>query len=90
MSRYIDADKFKKYILDRYNTMEMVGINQVVNFITEQPTADVKEVVRGEWKEENENTRYTQTYICSMCGQISSGFKTNFCFNCGADMRDIK
>lgn len=45
MARYIDADKFEKYILDRYNTMEMVGINQVVNFIKEQPTADVKEVV---------------------------------------------
>ena len=45
MARYIDVDKFKKYILDRYNTMEMVGINQVVNFIHEQPTADAKEVV---------------------------------------------
>lgn len=85
MSRYIDADKFKKYILDRYNTMEMVGINQVVNFITEQPTADVKEVVRGEWGVKNDEQLGLQWFNCSICGRFEFN-NSDFCPHCGSSM----
>lgn len=58
------------------------------------PTADVKEVVRGEWrayttnayiggKKEFTNRKF---YRCSEC-RYGSIVKSNFCPNCGADMR---
>lgn len=62
------------------------------------PAADVRPVVRGKWIRGNESrTSPTKdSYICSVCGEKTlSGFcgnpaKTNFCPNCGADMREVK
>lgn len=59
---------------------------------------DVRQVVRGKWIRGNESrTSPTKdSYICSVCGEKTlSGFcgnpaKTNFCPNCGADMRPYK
>lgn len=56
---------------------------------------DVRPVVMGEWVRGNENrtSPIKDSYICSVCGEKTlSGFcgnpaKTNFCPNCGADMR---
>ena len=54
------------------------------------PAADVREVKRGKWK----RGAYTDTapkdmefYYCSECGHRLQTFRTNFCPNCGADMR---
>ena len=46
------------------------------------PAADVRPVVRGKWKV------YNNTYMCSSCGQPVSFWQSNFCPNCGADMRE--
>lgn len=59
---------------------------------------DMRQVVRGKWIRGNESrTSPTKdSYICSVCGEKTlSGFcgnpaKTNFCPNCGADMRPDK
>lgn len=50
------------------------------------PTADVKPVVRGEWRL---YSPLTDAYECNNCGYqvIDESFRTNFCPNCGADMR---
>jgi hypothetical protein len=56
---------------------------------------DVRPVVRGKWIRGNENrtSPIKDSYTCSVCGEKTlSGFcgnpaKTNFCPNCGADMR---
>ena len=88
MSRYIDADALKHCI-----EIE-VGLNpnqdgflydDVVNEIIEQqPTADVREVVHGEWLISELGFPY-----CSKCGTAltKSAPRTNYCSNCGAKMR---
>jgi len=45
------------------------------------PAADVRPVLRGAWK------AYNNTYVCSVCGRPVSFWKSDFCPNCGADMR---
>ena len=51
------------------------------------PAADVKPVVRGEWR--LYSPLFTDTYECDNCGYqvIDESFRTNFCPDCGADMR---
>ena len=57
---------------------------------------DVKPVVRGKWIRGNENATSPaqDSYTCSVCGDKAlAGFcgipaRTNYCPNCGADMRD--
>lgn len=63
--------------------------------VKDTPTADVVEVKRGEWKDKQQTVRMgdmiiTGTYpTCNLCGQAEIGMvkQTNFCPNCGADMR---
>lgn len=46
------------------------------------PTADVEEVTHGEW------VKYKPVhYECSMCGKKVGGSVSNYCPDCGADMR---
>lgn len=47
----------------------------------EPPRADVRPVVRGRWEKDT-----PMGYKCSVCGCLMPG-KSNFCPNCGADMR---
>lgn len=51
------------------------------------PAADVRPVVRATWRR---YSPFTDTYECSNCGEqvIDKQFRTNFCPNCGADMRE--
>lgn len=58
------------------------------NAIIAIPAADVQPVVRGEWRL---YSPFTDTYECNNCGYqvIDESFCTNFCPDCGADMRDI-
>ena len=93
MSRYIDADALIEKLQDK-NAM----LTYAVFIIKEQPPADVREVVRGEWKETTESIGWEEVSCaeCSVCGEtfvlgdyamddIKLGF--NYCPNCGADMR---
>lgn len=91
MPGYIDVDKMKvdiKEIADitdgKLTEFEVLGI------ISAQPTADVRENVRGEWKIEYTGDGWSD-YIdvtCTNCGKtIKRGEPYNYCPNCGADMR---
>ena len=53
----------------------------------EELQADVRPVVRGKWRL---YSPLTDTYECDKCGYqvIDESFRTNFCPNCGADMRE--
>ena len=53
-----------------------------MEYIKEQPAADVQPVKRGHWIEID----YGMFYECSECGKVQE-FERNFCPNCGADMR---
>lgn len=56
--------------------------------IFKMPSADVVERKRGEWELQvlDDTPPWTVEYLCNHCGEISE-LKTNFCPNCGADMR---
>ena len=97
MSRYIDADKLKERIpkdihedvFENCSNCELLDDEQVKELIDLQPTADVRENVRGEWIEVLIDTygggHFTYSK-CSVC-QSEQIIDSNFCPNCGADMR---
>lgn len=98
MTGYIEREAFldaiergKKYQQDADDIAEMLQ-----NF----PAADVRPVVRGKWLTGNDNPR-TYGRIRAMCGRcgafalaemVNAGsykeWLSNFCPNCGADMRE--
>ena len=67
------------------------GYGDVLDDLEDIPAADVRPVVRGKWEavmldHERMGCRPTAHY-CSECHQIT-WFRTFFCPNCGADMRE--
>lgn len=50
------------------------------------PVADVRPVVRGRWRWVGQD-RWNDCYECSQCGKMNTD-NSNFCPNCGADMRE--
>lgn len=90
--RYIDADKLKdKLDNSGYCTNNWLDVRGVIDA---QPTADVRENVRGEWiSHDLENgEKSIDKDCCSVCGErfreiAMTGCEWNFCPNCGADMR---
>lgn len=54
------------------------------------PAADVRPVVRGEWKDAMQSCNDSPHVKCSVCGEYYWRYfnKFNFCPNCGADMRE--
>ena len=61
------------------------GLN-VLEYLDEVPAADFRPVVRGEWTLFGRRGIYGVMYECSACHAKYDGI-TNFCPNCGADMR---
>lgn len=89
MAEYIDKQEVL-YILNSLNTAHleltgkpMFGFISATDLIQDIPAADVRPVVRGEWKPTGAGCL---TSKCSVCGNksIETG---NFCHNCGADIR---
>ena len=80
MARYIDADKFAEAIC-KFPAIDENAANAVISLLHRQPTADVEEVVRGEWLRQNGGF----FFLCSNCGKAAAT-KGNFCHNCGAKM----
>lgn len=87
MSRYIDAEKLCFEILEKYGISTGGNdVTEIYGMIINQPTADVRENVRGEWVFPYEDKKYKR---CSACGKTfySIPATSNYCPNCGADMR---
>ena len=104
MSRYIDADKLinelepviKSAAFKNRNIRS--NVNKCWEIVNNQPTADVRENVKGEWIEDNPRKK-SMMWRCSVCGRIAyyptigerKSYKKhcgyNYCPNCGADMR---
>lgn len=83
--RYIDAEKLCFEILEEYGiSTGGDDVTEIYGMIINQPTADVRENVRGEWVDAGE---YPWDK-CSICGYYADYHdEFNFCPNCGADMR---
>ena len=90
MSRYIDADRFIRW-LDighlRSSSEVCYSEGDVKVMIDMQPTANVAEVKQGKWKLNKDGSG-----TCSLCRRTQKdvwdqdNFQ-NFCGHCGADMR---
>ena len=110
MSRYIDADALLKNFQEKlcFNVECSICPFQddennscmVEDWIKEEPTADVREVVCGEWKEkevflnkDGYDIDEWQSAKCSVCGKHhTTPYKYyfdnyNYCPCCGADMK---
>lgn len=79
-------------------TLYLKGKCTLRELIDNQPAADVRDNVRGEWKEENRRPK-SSMFCCSLCHRTAydpqpsraknweKHCRYNFCPNCGADMR---
>ena len=96
MSRYIDADSITEELRAWQEAMKKRGnetmaedYEHCIDLIHQEPTADVRENVRGEWLHDevtmNGNTVYTPNAKCSICDCYVFQ-ESNFCPNCGAQM----
>ncbi len=85
MADYISRDSVLELtmVFDTYlgNAAHAVPVRAIKNI----PSADVAEVRHGKWLKPTSDP-YTMLAKCSVCG-FDLGFITNFCANCGADMR---
>lgn len=96
--RLIDADEFESYLIYRYGGND-TG-DEIIEDLTHQPTVDAVLVARckdcvyyrkvyagerkrGRWREYPIADGMNQ---CSECGILCFG-ESNFCPNCGSDMR---
>lgn len=93
MSRYIDADRLLEVLngFTKFHHIETLTVGTFVDMIADIPTAEVREVVRGEWVEDIQEP-FASTYHCSNCGQSplceEDWVLSNYCPNCGARMGD--
>ena len=97
MAEYIEREAAIAYAplpkhLREYQTMNLDdawedGYDFAIRQIESIPAADVRPVVRGKWLQ---YSPLADTYECDKCGYqvIDESFRTNFCPNCGADMRE--
>lgn len=79
---YIEREAARKYILEEYPLLQR---DRLMRTIDDIPAADVRPVTRGEWIDHQEG-RWIYAK-CSECGTVHD-VKSNFCPNCGADMRE--
>lgn len=85
MARYIDAEELLKEIKEEYGHLSMFDNEELFAVkmrLQTMPTADVVEVVHGEWLRQNGGF----FFLCSNCGKAAAT-KGNFCHNCGAKMQ---
>lgn len=97
MPRYIDADALRDKLgrsfidMDDFTFECPAEVNGMLDYaidcVKEQPTADVRENVRGHWID---GSKDKMTFLCSECGKSFWGLKWNYCPCCGASMRGEK
>lgn len=92
MSRYIDANELKQHYA-WWNNEDKETFDEIVDA---QPTADVRENVKGKWlpmKRFGGEAGQTPDVMCSVCNAPAlwlgtlGCIRSNYCPNCGADMR---
>ena len=94
MSDYISREAAIEYLMTNMGWQDEDGYpvddadekrKIITDLISGIPAADVREVVRGKWNPAKDG--YYGHVMCSVCHKIES-HDTNFCPNCGADMRE--
>ena len=88
--RAIDAEniRIKPEFMHNVCGMAMIRVEDVVRILNEQPTIQPK---RGRWHySDGKPARIGLSFgvVCDQCG-TESEYCTNFCGECGADMREV-
>lgn len=68
-------------LIDSYGGIDYQARQDMIKIIKKKPSIKPK---TGNWKRIGKRGEYA--YICSQCNNESM-YKTNFCPNCGADMK---
>mgnify|MGYP003571251991 CR=1 FL=1 len=83
---YIEREALERVI---HTGMNISGVMQA---IIDAPAADVRPVVRGKWIYDCERTAHDgwtyKQYHCDKCGGEVIGGPYDYCYFCGADMRE--
>ena len=90
MSDYIDIDAPIDFAVYERNRRIQATLRQILESNdAKYERADVRSVVRGEWKDAMQGCHDSPHVKCSVCGEYYWQYfkKFNFCPNCGADMR---
>lgn len=99
ISREALIEKIKKriqHMIPSHDGSHPVTAEGLINFIESQPTIEAKKVVRGEWVSLTDCSN--AGVYCSVCQKKvwkedyawcnrKNKLRSNFCPNCGADMR---
>lgn len=99
---YIDTEELLTTLEDyiEYDTFDMyqeeplinMSFEQLEDIVTSLPTADVVEVVHGEWVDDTGQLDSVKQYKCSNCGKkpiVNMNWVTilsNYCPDCGTKM----
>ena len=87
--RLIDVDELllkQRFMIAAPWSEDHDGYAVPVEEIYNAPTIEARPVVHGHWKWVGAD-RWNDTYLCSNCGKMNMD-DSNFCPNCGADMRE--
>ena len=95
MTDYIDREAVMQKFADhvkRSNNSDFAPMptwNQAVQIVEDFPAADVREVKRGKWIiSKSPSVYHSDRFTCPYCDYDVDCVPTNFCPNCGADMRE--
>ena len=93
MRRYIDADALIRSIQTERGCLGYsLSASKFASIIREQPTADVRENVKGKWivSADDDGDPSHGYKKCSVCGwgtHLDGYYMDNYCPYCGSDMR---
>ena len=104
MADYIDKEKLRHAMyheafetdtdLQKWDSGCWIRYRLFENIVDALPAADVKPVVHGKWVA---SSIPCEEYVCSNCGGACWYYdyqgkvaRSNFCPNCGADMREVQ
>ena len=83
MAEYIERESAIAWFMPYAHAGESIDADVVISDIKGMKAADVAPVRHARWKRYGKNLGE-----CSECGEIVS-VRSNYCPNCGADMRGI-
>lgn len=79
MTREEAIERLKNYTQYRCGGVDLVAINMAIQALEQESKT-------GHWIEEFNDTEGEVRFTCSSCGEYQM-FETDFCPNCGAEMR---
>ena len=87
ISREAAIKRFNFAVLDCLGMDPTIRAGDIIKALESIPADDVRPVVRGKWQSWEQDKPPCKWYSCDYCG-FHALSKSNFCPNCGADMRE--